>query len=125
MYRLKYIRIVLLVVIITACSTGKDLRPGYKKLLTETSSMTNAVNSDYINAEARKYVINGSSLQQKYKWAESILEFQQALRYDSSSAIYYAIARSYKELKKYNLALENIAKSLKLDSAFITSMELA
>ena len=28
-------------------------------------------------------------------------------------------------MKKYDLALENIAKSLKLDSAFITSMELA
>jgi tetratricopeptide (TPR) repeat protein len=125
MHKLVYINFLILVLILTACTSGKDLRPGYKKLLTETSSMTHAVDSNYINAEARKYVINGSSLQQKYKWAESILEFQQALRYDSSSAIFYAIARSYKEMKKYDLALENIAKSLKRDSAFITSMELA
>ena len=46
--------------------------------------------------KAREYFINGTTLQiQGNRHAEAILEFQQALRYDSSAVTLAAIARSY------------------------------
>jgi tetratricopeptide (TPR) repeat protein len=56
--------------------------------------------------------------------AEAIIEFQEALNYDSSKSIYYAIAKSYKELGKFNQSIANALKSLETDSTFIQSYEL-
>lgn len=57
--------------------------------------------------KAREFFINGTALQlQGDKHAEAVLEFQQALRYDSASVTLNAMARSYLELHKVELARE-------------------
>lgn len=66
---------------------------------------------------AREFFINGTTLQiQGNRHAEAILEFQQALRYDSSSVTLAAIARSYFELRKLDLALEFADAAVQRDS---------
>ena len=67
--------------------------------------------------KARELFINGTTLQiQGNRHAEAILEFQQALRYDSSAVTLSAIARSYFELRKLDLALEYADLAAQRDS---------
>lgn len=68
--------------------------------------------------KARELFINGTTLQiQGNRHAEAILEFQQALRYDSSAVTLSAIARSYFELRKLELALEYADAAVQRDSS--------
>lgn len=67
-------------------------------------------------AKAREYFINGTTLQlQGNRHAEAILEFQESLKYDSSSATMTAIARSFLELRKLDRAEFYVRRSLELD----------
>jgi tetratricopeptide (TPR) repeat protein len=67
--------------------------------------------------KAREFFINGTTLQiQGNRHAEAILEFQQALRYDSSSVTLAAIARSYLELRKLDMASEYAQAAVERDS---------
>lgn len=109
--------------ILTGCgSTSSQIDDEYREIIVERDfyNLDSAAKENL----AVDYVIEGSKLQQKGQFAESILEFQQALRYDSASSIHYAIAESYKELGKFNLAEEFAKKSLRKDSVFIPSMEI-
>ncbi len=58
--------------------------------LTRNSSKTD--DSTFFAKKAKDYVIRGSSLQMREKYAEAILEFQMALRYDSSAVIFAQIS---------------------------------
>ncbi|MBC8125243.1 MAG: tetratricopeptide repeat protein, partial [Candidatus Kapabacteria bacterium] len=75
--------------------------------------------------KAREYFINGTTLQiQGNRHAEAILEFQQALRYDTSSVTLAAIARSYLELRKLDMASEFAELAIQLDSNSRDTWEL-
>ncbi|MCX6139978.1 MAG: tetratricopeptide repeat protein [Candidatus Kapabacteria bacterium] len=75
--------------------------------------------------KAREYFINGTTLQiQGNRHADAILEFQQALRYDSSSATFAAIARSYLELRKLDMASEWAEMAINRDSSSRDTWEL-
>lgn len=94
----------------------------YQLLLVTISVMGLAVSFTDLTAQeksqraARDFFINGTSLQiQGNRHAEAILEFQQALRHDSSAATLAAIARSYLELRKVDLALEHVEAALLRD----------
>ncbi len=58
------------------------------------------------------------------QFAEAILEFQMALRYDSSVVIYYALAKNYASLAKFDLASEYARLAVEKDSTFIPALEL-
>ncbi len=66
--------------------------------------------------EALEHFINGSTAEAKGDYATAILEFQDAIRLDKSSGIYYALAKNYFYLNKLSLALENARKAVALDS---------
>ncbi|MBK7032168.1 MAG: tetratricopeptide repeat protein [Ignavibacteria bacterium] len=75
--------------------------------------------------KAREFFINGTTLQiQGNRHAEAILEFQQALRYDSSSATLAAISRSYLELRKLDMASEYAEAAIERDSLSRDTWEL-
>lgn len=75
--------------------------------------------------KAREFFINGTTLQiQGNRHAEAILEFQQALRYDSSSATLAAIARSYLELRKLDMSSEYAEAAINRDSSSRDTWEL-
>lgn len=73
---------------------------------------------------AKDFMIRGSVLQMQELYAEAILEFQLALRYDSSEAILYAIAKNYAQLNKNDLALEYGRAAQRKDSSSIPILEL-
>ena len=74
---------------------------------------------------ARELFINGTTLQlQGNRHAEAILEFQEAIRLDSSAATLTAMARSYLELRKFDRAEEHVRASLKSNPESRDSWEL-
>ena len=115
---MKFINIVFSVALMAlfACSTEQPMKlnQDYKSLIAKNRE------EQYLNPQkasklARDFYIKGISLQQENRFPESIIEFQQALRYDSSSMIYYSLAQSYRELAKNDLAFENVMKSISID----------
>ncbi len=68
---------------------------------------------------ATQHVINGSLFETKGDHARAILEFQDALRYDKSPSIYYALAKNYSALNKHSLAIESLREALRRTPANI------
>lgn len=75
-----------------------------------------AETSDSITAKnkALEYFINGSIFEAKGDNANAILEFQDALKYDSSSGIYYALAKNYYSIGKIPQALQYSKKAVSM-----------
>ncbi len=69
-----------------------------------------------IKQNAERYFIQGAVDEVKEKYAEAILEYQEALRYSKSAGIYYALGKAYTKLNKLFLALQNTKQAVKLDS---------
>lgn len=65
---------------------------------------------------AERYFIQGAVDEMKEKYAEAILEYQEALRYNKSAGIYYALGKAYTKLNKLFSALKNAKQAVKLDS---------
>lgn len=116
---------VIIIILLTNCSSS---RKGdgyyYDKLIDRTKYDLNQYDTSVVSERARNFFISGSILQQQFRHAEAILDFLQALKLDTSAVIYYAIARSYKELEKNDLSIENAAKALKINPEFIPAIEL-
>ena len=64
--------------------------------------------------EAMDHFITGSALEAKGDYAAAILEYQDALRLDTSSGIYYALAKNYFKLNKIPLALQHSQKAIEM-----------
>ena len=62
--------------------------------------------------KAMEFFINGSIFETKGDYASAILEFQDALKYDTSAGIYYALAKNYFYLRKFPQALSNGEKAV-------------
>ena len=65
---------------------------------------------------AMQSVINGSLCEIKGEYPQAILEYQDALRYEKSPAIYYALSKDYSLLNKHALAIETGKEAVTLDS---------
>jgi tetratricopeptide (TPR) repeat protein len=119
---------VLILILLTtffACSTSKqEYKKRFYDLVLEDYKGGITLDTNYIKDLAVFSVIEGSRLQQTYRYAESILEFQEALKYDSSASIEYAMARSYSFLGKYETAIDILQSALKKEPDFIPAMEL-
>ncbi len=61
---------------------------------------------------AKQLFIDASLLDIEGKYAEAILDYQEALRLDPSAGIYYALAKDYFRLNKFHPALENSKRRL-------------
>jgi tetratricopeptide (TPR) repeat protein len=112
------------IVIIAACSSADKSDKNMEHLIRQTLSDLSNVDTAWFNLKAREHVIRGSKLQQQQRYAEALIQFQQALRYDSSYVIQYAMAKSYKEMEEFELALEYLMKSLDREPEFIPALEL-
>ncbi len=67
--------------------------------------------------------IQGSVYDSKGEYANAILEYQDALRDDPNSAIYYAISKDYSLLSKHALAAQAAKEAVRLDSTNIKYRE--
>ncbi|MCX7984621.1 MAG: tetratricopeptide repeat protein [Bacteroidetes bacterium] len=73
--------------------------------------------------EALKRFINGVAYDAKGLYAEAILEYQEALQYDTNAAIYYALSRDYALLNKPSRAAEMAREAIRLEPHNITYRE--
>lgn len=120
-------RLILSILIITlsACSSGfNSNQTKYNQLVISDMNNVTKFDTSYFESQARSYLIAGSLKQQQKEYAASILEFQEALKYDSSAAIEFAIAKSYLEIRKIENAKEHLYKATKLNPKFVQAYDL-
>ncbi len=104
----KLIISLILLAVIAGCS-------GTKQITAQDSSVTSESN-EYSKARAMEHFINGSTAELKGDYATAIIEFFEALNFDTTAGIYYAVAKNYLYLNKLSSALKYSKLSIKLDS---------
>ncbi len=67
------------------------------------------------NSIAKEKFINGVIFDQKGEYATAILEYLDALNYDSSSGIHFALARDFYRINKVGNAIKSIQSAINLD----------
>jgi len=82
----------------------------------EAIETTGSEGRDARNRErALRHYMEGLTYEQKGEYAKAILEYQDALRYDTNAAIYFAISKSYSILGKHSLAAQMGQQAVTLD----------
>lgn len=105
-------------VFIAGCSSSKEVTTAKKTAPLQSENKTK------IKDEALIHFINGSVMETKGKYAEAILEFQDALRLDPAAGVYYALAKNYLVINKIPLALQNGEKAIELSPKKIEYYDL-
>jgi tetratricopeptide (TPR) repeat protein len=73
--------------------------------------------------QALQHFIEGAALDAKGAFAEAILEYQEALRFDPNASIFFAISRDYLLLSKFDRAVETAKEAVRLDPQNISYRE--
>ena len=63
---------------------------------------------------AVQHFVDGSMYEMKGEYAQAVLEYQDAIRYEPDDAIYFALSKCYAQLGKHSLAIENGEKAVRL-----------
>jgi tetratricopeptide (TPR) repeat protein len=108
--------LIVLLFLTSGCSSHKEVTK-------KKNSFGNETITDTKNA-ALEHFVNGSVAESKGNYNEAIMEFQQALSYDSSSGIYYALAKNYLLLGKIPQSLKYAVNSVKLDQSNVDYLKL-
>lgn len=117
-----YILIILIIsTIIIGCSSSKSSSQN-SDAIEESEYYLNT--SELDNTYAKDYVIRGSIFEQQRSYANAILDYFEALKFDSSASIMWAIAKCYKYLNRLETALDWAWKSYETDSNFAPAIEL-
>lgn len=111
MRNINFLKLLLFSVFITSFGCSSKIEDQVQTLSTEEQEKI-AKQQEY----AKQLFIDASLMDVEGKYAEAILDYQEALRLDPSAGIYYAIAKDYLRLKKLLPALENSKKSVDLES---------
>lgn len=115
---------IILLLTMVSCAQQKAADQKFTNLIDEPGRENIVPDTSQIEILARMHVIKGSNYQQQKRYAEAILEFLEAKKYDSSEAIYFALAKNYKELEKYDPALNYALKAINQSPEFIPGIEL-
>jgi len=108
---------IILLLLITACSGSENT--------TQRSRDNGEVNQLYNAKEkALDHFINGSVAEANEDFALAIVEFTEALNYDTSSGIFYALAKNYLTLDKLSSALKYSNLSIRYDSTELDYYDL-
>lgn len=102
-FNITYLLVILILNSILGCGTSKQAQKDIHQLRKTVD-----------RERAFDHFVNGSIYEQQGDYANAILEYQDALRYDSDPAIYYALSKSYAALGKLESAIEAINSAIKL-----------
>lgn len=94
---------------VSGCSGSKETAPPPSQ-----TAETETKKSSALHDVTTQHVINGSLFELKGEFAQAILEFQDALRYDKAAGIYFALAKNYSALNKQSLAIESAREAVRL-----------
>lgn len=104
-YQLQTVVLLILASIISACSTSevsvKEGKESYQRTEKEKLAMN--------------HFLKGNIAENQGRIPEAILEYQDALKYDTSSGIYYSLAKAYFKINKLSNALENIKQAVDME----------
>ena len=107
-----------ILLVIAGCSSSKE------------SAETNAVQpsesqeNEQNRSTAMQLFIDGSLKESKGQFAEAILDYQDALRFDHDPAIFFAMAKSYAQLRRFAPAAENAVMAIQHDLSKIEYRDL-
>jgi tetratricopeptide (TPR) repeat protein len=104
----KIISILILSALVVGCSATE-------KVITSDSTV-NKESNEYAKASAMEHFVNGSTAELKGDYANAIIEYFEALNFDTTAGIYYAVAKNYLYLNKLSSALKYSKLSIRLDS---------
>jgi len=112
--------IFLSVLLVSACSISKVRQEVWY------SGMNNnkVIDKEQLPKEARKHFLNGSTAQMKNNHYDAILDFQLALKYENSPSIYYAMAKSFRQLRRFEQAIDACEKALSYNDQFLPALEV-
>jgi len=108
----KYLALLFLALLVFGCS-GSDV--------SKNSNTFKEANADpeILKNKATDHFVNGSIAESKGDYTTAIREFNQALSYDTSAGIYFALAKNYLTINKLADALKYSKLSVELDSSEI------
>ncbi len=96
------------------CSSSQNSIKSTEEIQNDEQIIDTVSTSD-AKSKAMEYFINGSVFETKGDYASAILEFQDALKYDTSAGIYYALGKNYYYLGKTPQALLNARKAVSIN----------
>ncbi len=105
----KYLAFALLTLLMIGCSTSDVSQ-------SDSSSEQNSYDPEIAKQKAVEHFINGSIAESKGDYSSAIKEFNQALDYDTSAGICFALAKNYFAINKLGNALKYSKLSVQLDS---------
>ncbi|HKJ66630.1 MAG TPA: tetratricopeptide repeat protein, partial [bacterium] len=104
--------LIVLVMMLTGCGTSKELGAGPEGATAPPSAEQEGEKEVY-NSRSIRHYMEGVNAALQGNYALAALEYQQALRYDSSSATIYAdLSDAFVALRKYDQALEILQRGL-------------
>lgn len=106
---------IMLAALLSACSSPKEVQKPEAKAVQKAPGDQKPI--------ALQHFIDGSLYESKGQFAEAIIEYQDALRYDNDPAIYFALAKDYSALNKQALAAEAAKEAVRLDSTKVAYRE--
>lgn len=105
----KITEILLLIWLITACSSQKET------VSNTTDEEQIKLSKKEAEKKAQDHFIEGTIAELDNKIAEAVLEYQEALRYDSSAGIHYALGKNYLLLSKLRSALTHAKAAVEIE----------
>ncbi len=104
----------IVLLMITGCSSSENVTKNDEEI--QNAEQIDDVSSpEETKNKAMEYFINGSIFETKGDYASAILEFQDALKYDTTAGIYYALGKNYYKLGKTPQALLNTKKAVAMN----------
>ncbi len=91
-----------IMIFVAGCSSGSETAA----VKTEAPKTRERAVSEQDRSAAMQLFIDGSLKESKGEFAEAILDYQDALRFDHDPAIFFALAKSYLQLRRYPAASE-------------------
>ena len=115
---------ILSLLIILGCSATRNSADGNISVLNEKEFGKYTVDSARWSKAALNFFISGSKNEQQGNYSGAILEYLDALVYDSSATIYFAIGKNYKSLYKLDNAKKYTLEAINRNHNFTEAWEL-
>ena len=105
---MKILTSLVLLIFIVGCSATREIR--------NQTDNEKPIADEYAKSKALEHFVNGSVSEAKGDYANAIIEYFEALNYDTTAGIYYAVAKNYLYLNKLSSALKYSKLSIMYDS---------
>ncbi len=89
----------------SGCSSNKETAEAAPQVQNPHAQMPQGDEKD--RSAAMQLFIDGSLKESKGQYADAILDYQEAVRFDHDPSIFFAMAKCYSQLRRFNPAAEN------------------